>query len=364
MPLGSENQLIRLGKRNDVSHQNKMPELIRRVDLRSDRQILMSFLSENLPASAGTPSRLEWLYNANPMGPAIAWIALDEKTGEAIGASALFPRKFRCRNQLRNGFVFGDFCVAPRYRSLGLALRLQRASLRYLQSMPDAIACDFPSSSMMAIYQRLDVPLHGREVRWSKPLRLQSRLLPIVKSSFVARTIASPLDLFLRARDAFRVSNPQWTVSLFQGTFTSDFTHLAEQVGARYGICTDRSAAYLNWRYFRHPSIFYETIAVWENSRLRGYLIFSHTGQNTKVVDILAFEETSLWTSLIAEAVSLARSRGAATISVPVLENARWRSLLSTAGFFERESYPVMICGPAAPDPNSSWFIMDGDRES
>ena len=85
---------------------------------------LRRFLSSEADAA-----RYDWLYLQSPHGPASAWIAVDEGSGETIGVASAFPRRAVLDGAEVLGWVLGDFCIHPEYRTLGPALQLNRACL-------------------------------------------------------------------------------------------------------------------------------------------------------------------------------------------------------------------------------------------
>src|SRR6202040_2704600 len=105
-----------------------MPVSLPPARYESDARELIDTLQTNLPHLPH--ARLfPWLYLHNPEGRALTWIATDSETGRIIGVAAAFPRRVYCDGQEMRSYVLGDFCIDAGYRSLGLALTLQRACL-------------------------------------------------------------------------------------------------------------------------------------------------------------------------------------------------------------------------------------------
>jgi len=345
-----------------------MPDRIRTADPVADRGLLIDLLSRNLSPTAGD-RRFEWLYLENPNGPARAWIATEGDTGRGVGAAAAFPRRLLVGGSVRPGYVLGDFCIDQHYRSLGLALQLQRACLEQIVSTPLLLAYDFPSDRMMAIYRRMQVPPAGQMVRWAKPLRANRKIGNLVRSPALAGLLAAPINELLKWKDFASLQNVGWTIVDQEGICKEEFTHLAHSVGSCYGSCVERSAEYLNWRYLRHPLVHHELLAARHGGELRGYVVFSHTNEDAKIVDLFGFSDTAMWTALVARVVELLRNRGVVTLSISALVPSPWSGLLKHWGFRPRESSPLVVCAAgtgAAPSQDSGdpWFLMDGDRES
>lgn len=344
-----------------------MADRIRTADPQADRVLLTDLLAQNLTPDAGGP-RFEWLYLANPHGKARAWVATESATGRGIGAAAAFPRRMLVQGSIREGYVLGDFCIDQQHRSLGLAIQLQRACLEQVATTSQHIAYDFPSDRMMAIYRRMQISPAGQIVRWAKPLRANRQLANILKYPALAGAMAVPLNALLKWRDSASFSNSKWTVTEQQGSCNEEFTQLAHSIGTRYGSCVERSAEYLNWRYLRHPLVRHQILTARQGAELRGYVVFSHTGEDAKIVDLFGFSDTAMWAALVARVVRVARDRGVATLSFAALSVSPWSGLLKTWGFHPREAAPVVVYGPglaaAAGENTANLFLMDGDRES
>src|SRR5215471_6186588 len=200
-----------------------MPEIIRPVDLEEDRPVLTELLSRNLGPNAAGP-RFDWLYLQNPHGSARAWVAIEESSGRITGAAALFPRKLSIGGTPQLGYVLGDFCIDRRYRSLGLALKLQRASLEHVRSTSSALGCDFPSERMMAIYRRLQVAPTGELVRWAKPLRGERMIRKLVNSARWTEKLATPVNKLLEWKDRKFRSNWGRLIAEHRGECGEEFT--------------------------------------------------------------------------------------------------------------------------------------------
>jgi len=344
-----------------------MPDSIRNADPEADRALLADVLVQNFGLTSGD-RRYEWLYLQNPHGRARAWLVTDVDTGRGLGAAAAFPRTLFVGGSIRHGYVLGDFCIDQHHRSLGLALQLQRACLEGIVAAQPIIAFDFPSDRMMAIYRRMQISVAGQMVRWAKPLRANRRIGSLLGSSTLAGLLAAPVNELLRWRDLASPSKDGWKVVEHDGYCKEEFTHLAHSIGSRYGSCVERSAEYLNWRYLQHPLMRHELLAARQGQKLKGYVVFSQTNEDARIVDLFGFSDTAMWTALVSRVVSLLRDRGVVTLSIPALDSSPWASLLKSWGFHRRDVAPIVFYSPRnggdSAEDASSWFLMDGDRES
>jgi hypothetical protein len=346
-----------------------MPHRIRIADPAADRALLTELLTVNLGPPAGR--RFDWLYFENPHGPARAWVATEIDTGRAVGAAAAFPKKLLISGGTCSGYVLGDFCIDHGNRALGLALQLQRACLRQLASPTAVMSYDFPSTQMMAVYRRLQIAPLAEAVRWSKPLRADRQIGKLFNVGPLAPALAAPINQILAWKDSRGKHDGECSISEQVEDCGEEFTQLAQKIGCRFGTCVERSAAYLNWRFLHHPLCRHEMLVARRGAELLGYVVFSQTEADAKIVDLFGLGDTSMWNSLMSELIRRLRIRQVIAISAPLLAPKFWTDLLKRWGFRARETAPVVVCGSGkagAPASSESaepgWFLMDGDRES
>lgn len=166
---------------------------IRPGTLEADRLSVIGLLARHLNP-AYDAARFDWLYTKNPAGPGRFWIAFDAATGEAVGTAAAFPRLFSVGGREERGWVLGDFCVSDRHRSLGPALKLQRSCLNLVADTRTPFCYDFPSRTMMVVYERLRIAPRGQMRRLVKLLRIESKLAGIPGLAHVASGLGRVLD--------------------------------------------------------------------------------------------------------------------------------------------------------------------------
>jgi len=342
-----------------------MPIAVRRADLHADRVPLIELLVSSLrPDLDGR--EFDWLYRENPHGAARVWVAEDSDTGALVGAAAAFPRRMFVNGGEVSGCVLGDFCIRPSYRSLGPALQLQRACLAEVDSGLFALGYDFPGQGMLAVYKRLGVEPRERMIRLAKPLRADRKIAEKVRSRGVARGLSALSNVVLKLRDRGSKQAKKWAISLHEGDCGEEFSALAREASAALGVCVVRSAAYLDWRFLKHPSRPYEILTARCGDALVGYVIFTHRGEDASVVDLFGLLESEILRGLVARLVALLRERGVITASAAVLATHAHVALLESLGFHRRESCPVALLPGTerGAEGGAPWFLMDGDRDS
>jgi hypothetical protein len=340
-----------------------MPIVIRPAHLESDRELLNAILKRFLTPLANG-SRFNWLYRDNPFGQARVWLAIESDTGAVVGTASAFPRRLYAHGCEVSAWVLGDFCINDQYRSLGPALKLQRACLMEVNSGGAELCYDFPNMLMMAVYKRLGVGYTGQMLRLAKPLRVDRTVRKAIKIPLLAQGVTVAGNRVLALLDRQHKALGCWRFSLHQEECDDEFSALARKVGGRYGVCVQRSAEYLNWRYFANTYCQYELLTARYQGDLAAYVFFTQIGEDAIVGDLFGIAEPVVLARLVDELVDLLRGRGVVTISAPILWSHPWRPLLESRGFRVREASPIVIYGKQSSWEGLDWFLMYGDRDS
>src|SRR6266850_372300 len=344
-----------------------MPLQIRRAELESDCAALTELLRRNLAPEADS-RRFEWLYRESPHGAARAWLAVESESGSVVGAAAAFPRRMYFDGFEKKGWVLGDFCLDAKHRSLGPARQLQRACLRGATNAPFEFCYDFPSLAMMAVYKRLGIQPSGNLVRWARPLRLERKLEPIVRSKLIVRALGTIGNVFFRRR-GWKGSKGICELVLHEGRCGPEFTNLDSRVRERAGVFTVRTAEYLNWRYLDKPGVSYEILTAHREGGLIGFTVFSLEGEQGRIVDLCSSDEPEVIACLLDAITELLAARGAATVSLTAAVWHPWSTFFVRAGFRRREESPVVVHAPGGSCPFNAtlianWHLMQGERDS
>jgi hypothetical protein len=335
-------------------------------DPEADRSAVIALLSRHVNP-AYDRRRFEWVYRDNPAGPGRLWVAVDGSTGDLIGTAGALPRRMCIDGTQVTGWALTDFCISDTFRSLGPALRLQRACLEDLAGDGGALWYDFPGRSMEAVYRRLGVPPCANVRRWVRPLRTYAKLRERLGSGILARAASLPVDLAIAwATRAPRASSPV-SVAPHPGPLGDEFTDLAHRVTPAAGICVWRSAEYLNWRYHDNPVQPHELVTARLAGRLVAYAVLTRDGDAATLVDL--FGETEPLRALVRGTMARLRTRGSLGVSAWVGETHPYASLLRELGFRPRETAPV-VAGAVAGSPwaraihDASWLLTYGDRDT
>lgn len=339
---------------------------VRPGDIGSDRDAAIQLLRRHVN-SAYDRKRFDWLYHAGPAGQGRLWMAEDASTGEMVGVAGAFPRRMVTERGPITAWLLGDFCVAETHRALGPALQLQRACLEDLAADGIPVCYDFPSRSMEAVYRRLRIVPSIQFRRMVRPLRVSHRLRQ--RGGILAGAAGRLVDLAL----GWACRPPRLTgglvVAPHSGRCGEEFSALARRVGVANGICGERSAEYLNWRYLDSPLDRHELLTARSNGTLAGYVAIAREAQVATLVDVFSVADDAVLDGLVRHAVAGLWTQGVADVRVAVAAPESWLARLTGMGFRPRGEAPVVVHGLAGAGPtstmlqNSTWFLTHGDRD-
>jgi hypothetical protein len=332
----------------------------------SDRGRLISALSRFLSPNSNE-ERFDWLYQQNPFGAARVWIAEDESGCGIVGVASAFPRIFQEGHKSFMGFVLGDFCMDPRFRSLGPAVQLQRACLGGVRENDIGLVYDFPSAAMVAVYSRLGMSTNERIVRHAKHLRMENLLARAIPSRGASRLIGAILDMAIQVGEKKRRQAVGLSFESQKEACRQEFTDLVPQASLSLGPCLARTAEYLNWRYFRHPFKTYEMIVARRGRSLSAYVVYAVEGEDAAIVDLFGLPDVESLQSLLFFVLRVLRGRKVSMVSAPLLASHPWAGTFSRAGFVPRESMPVLLfsdrSGADGNRVSKIRFLTEGDRD-
>jgi hypothetical protein len=340
---------------------------IRKASLESDRPGIVAFLRRFLTPEFDV-ARFDWLYTRGPHGQAQAWLACDREQ-DIVGVSAVFPRRFSVRGGTAVGWVLGDFCLADRYRALGPALQLQRATLESARVEAD-FCYDFPSDAMMAVYSRLCIGKSGSLIRWAKPLRVEPKLERALGSKKLAAFAAKPGNAVLRAR-GWKGPESSCDVELFMGPCGEEFSELGRSIAAESiaGVRIEKSASYVNWRFLDRGASNVRILVARKSGRLVGYVVFRSEKKDARILDLVSPNNPGVIARLLHSAVNELALLGASSVSLTAGNHHPWAGCFRQSGFRPREASPiVLIVRPgsavSSSDLENDWFLMEGERDS
>lgn len=238
----------------------------------ADRPAIVAAVAELLPG-VDVARRHRWLYEENPHGPALTWIARDAATGQVVGLTSFFPRCIVAQGREVTAAMGGDCYVRPAFRRRGIASALHGASRRDMSRFGIEVKFGTPTPgnvTPLAQHRTHDVV---EVVRYARPvgaaaLRLSPRL------DCVVRRVLQPRSRGL-ALDPFREGDPR-------------VDGIWEQTRSEFGIATVRDAKFYDWRFRRSPSQRQRPFVVLDRGRPIAACALERVGRRLCVIDLLA----------------------------------------------------------------------------
>ena len=316
-------------------------------------------------------ARFDWLYRGNPDGEAVLWAIRKAETGDMAGFTVALPRRVIVDRQVRICWNGADFSILPKFRTLGLAMKLRRAAKEGV----DAGRVDFlyahPNERMAVIHGKVGHQPVGRMFRYAKPLRVAPYLRERLKREALATAAGWLVDPLLRFGNREWRHRTSCEVRMVDSPrFDDRYDRLFDESAGCARVVGVRDGRYLNWRYAENP--LYETHALEasEGNRLRGYLLFRVEEESASIKDVFPPNDETVARDLIAAMIREGRRRGLKSVSVTTLEGNPWDARFAEFGFRRRPGSSQMFGYASAESPwrdvvldKQSWFLTVGDRD-
>lgn len=285
------------------------------------RPDILGVLNNCRPQPVG-PSRMRWLYHANPDGPARVFGATDA-TGRLVGIAAALPRRMLVGGAPVVCWNCSDLSVLQPHRRRGVATRLRRMTREAAAGSRVAFLYGHPNAEAAGVHRSVGNVSVGQMVRYARPLQSAYFWRSRVRSDGVARSVARAVDGLTRFLAA-RTRTTALATHVSPATFDERFDHLFAAESRHSEVIGIRDSRYLSWRYTQNPLADFEVITLGTEDRLQGYLVFTVEDGVALVVDVFP-SDPSLANDLLCRLVSEGYRRG-------------WRSM----NFIALDSHPVL----------------------
>jgi hypothetical protein len=314
-----------------------MPDV--RPTTTADRSELLALIREMIPG-VDAEARWRWLYEANPGGPALSWLALAE--GRPAGCTSLFPFRLWLDGAVVHAALGGDGYVRPAFRRTGLGYSLHYASRNAMEAQ--RISCMYGAPGAMNV-----TPLkHGgsRELghvaRWVRPVR--------------AAGLGIRVPLLCRVR----VATPRRAAELepmLPGDPRVDQVWALARRDLR--LAAVRDAAFYTWRFLDAPAARQPAFVIVERGHAIGACALEVTqrGSVLRIVDMVTVP--GAWHAGLRAIVRYAGEHTRAErVDVKLFAPDGRRRRMWQSGFSERESKPFLCMIPRTGDRR----FLDPDR--
>lgn len=341
------------------------------ADLERDKEAILRIWKGNFPDVP--EQRYSWMYENNPYGRAVCWLAKDTRQETVVGVTSLFPRRILIRGKCRTAGIAGDFAVDKEYRAFGPALALQKTAVSSCCQKGFNLLYGFPNKQAELMHQRAGYRFLGNLVRMTKPIRSQYYLKRYLKSETVARLLSKPVDFAMRLRSKENYYRRPETLSVeIVSTFDSRFDELWARASSQYALIGERESGYLNWRYTCSPHRKYSTFGLMgkRDGTLIGYIVFYSTANKVHIADLLALDLEDAFDSLLSEFLLFLRKEAIESVSILYLGSEVLRRRLEEYGFSMRdtEAKIIVYADPDFPlladvSNKDNWYLLEGDKD-
>lgn len=311
-----------------------------------DRPVILELIREMLP-SANPETRWDWLYESNPGGKALTWLA-EAPNGEIAGCTSFFPFRIWLDGSEKRAALGGDGYVRPTFRRMGLGSMLHEASRAAMPA--HEISCMFgaPGAMNVSPLKRGGSREVGQVARYVRPLRVGPELVGEAIARVTCPRHAPRLEP-LRARD-------------------TRIDEVWRQARETLGIATVRDASFYDWRFRAAPAQQERPYVVLDGTTPIGACALESLrgGKELHVVDLIAAPDA--WHAALRGIVRYATDATAAhSVSIKLFATDARRRHMWRSGFIERATKPFLCMIPRGGDRRffdpQRWFYGGADSD-
>jgi hypothetical protein len=253
------------------------------ANIYEDNEKIISLLDENIGVKSKV--RYEWMYVNNKMGTPYVILAVDEESKITIGMVSLFPMRF---NELDNVWLAGDYFVKKEYRSLFVAIGLQKQLLEYINAIEGTVIT-FPNSKSEPIIKRLGY----EEVYECQRLVKLLNSTKYIESKFnkALSSIVSPLlNVYFKVTSCEYLNRnfKKYAVSEEKNFHKSNVVVIKEE-NNKY--TRTKNIDFLNWKYFDNPFIQYYVFTISKKDNIVGSMVYYFNDGDAVIREVLADEK-------------------------------------------------------------------------
>ena len=313
-------------------------------------------------------ARYEWLYEANPHGEALTWLAIENASGEAVGCTSIFPRRVIVRGRERIGGIGGDCFIEPRVRRQGLATALHSMSFAQMHERGVDFMYGPPTPNNLGALVKAGSHLVTNYKRWVRPLtsrgayRAAFSRVPTKGQAQLAHIPIMVLDRLTRT-DArgFTVEEVY--------DFGDEFDAMFARAAAEHGVACSRDSQYLAWRYRAAPDRRQIPLAVRREGELVGFLALEQADELAAIADLFSAPDSKLMDAILQLAIEHATAAGCASLEACLAQDSALARRLRRHGFIGREERGFQVA-VQNNDPQAdalvnaeSWHFTEADQD-
>jgi hypothetical protein len=346
-----------------------------RPDIAAAEAELTRLWRENLELRGDVADKFRWTCRdapSPPLGELILRAGAEPTTAPAVGCIGVMPRSFVVGGRAIRAALLGDLAVDKKHRSLMPALTLVRGARR-LALAEAQVSYGLPNRAALGVLKHCGYRELGDFTRWARVLRHAKHLRRMVGVPVVPDVAGSLVDgvrlagMAPRAAVALSGASLQWLDRV-----DDRFDRLWREASPDYDIVGERTAAFLSWRFLRHPEDRCRIAALVSRGRgssVRAYAVLDRSGDLARIRDLFGRrEDVGHLLDLLLPALVF---EGFASVSIRYLGSNGVLSLLTDRGFTAREvTCPIVydVAADSGLDRDAlrspeRWHLTDADED-
>jgi hypothetical protein len=372
--------LVRLTDINELDNSNTKPivglkasdEWYIRSMQPDDEGPFLSFLSAWIK-EAPVKERYQWIYQNNPDGKAVTWVAVEKKTDRLVGCTSVFPRKMWMHDRIELGSIGADTYVDPLWRRKGIAEGLHRYSLKGMCENGIRLEFGFPLYENLRAFCKAGAHLPGNFVSGRLFLSVKPFLSKLKLNSLVPESGLRVLDRVFQkvtSPKAFEPNDRKYCTGEFN-TFDESFDSLSREISPLFKICCLRDCSYLRWRFLDNPFRKYTLIKVERkvDGRLEGFAALEVFGENVHISELFARPQDDILEALLSSVIRFGIGQSLRSVSLVTNPAGPYRHNLALYRFrFARSDQRVLeVLGDSGKDgleDLANWYITFADVDN
>ena len=313
-------------------------------------------------------SRYAWLYESNPHGGALSWIAVERESGEAVGCTSIFPRRVMIRGRERIGGIGGDCFIEPRVRRQGLATALHSVSFAQMRERGVDFMYGPPTPNNLGALVKAGSHLVTNYRRWVRPLTSRGAYRAAF-SRVPTKGQAQLASIPIMVLDRLTKSDSKGFTLEEVCAFGDEFNAMFERSAAGHAVVCSRDSQYLTWRYLEAPAHRQTPLAVRRNGELVGFVALERAGEFAAIADLFSAPDPKLIDAILQLVIEYAHAAGCSILETSGTQDSAFSRRLRRHGFIGREERGFQVA-VRDDDPQSevlvdaeSWHFTEADQD-
>jgi GNAT superfamily N-acetyltransferase len=337
-----------------------------RIASHDDRRAIVGLMSNIYPGDMA--ARYEWLYEANPHGEALTWLAIERESGEPVGCTSIFPRRVIVCGRERTGGIGGDCFIEPRVRRQGLATALHSTSFSQMRERGVDFMYGPPTPNNLAALVKAGSHLVTNYKRWVRPLTSRGAYRAAF-SRVPTRGEAQLANIPIMVLDRLtRTDARGFTVEEVYG-FGDEFDLMFARAAAGHTVACSRDSKYLAWRYRAGHARRQIPLAIRRDGELVGFLALEKSGEAAAVADLFSAPDPKLMDAILQLAIEYSTAAGCSILEASLAQDSALARRLRRHGFIGREERGFQVAVQTS-DPQAdalvtaeSWHFTEADQD-